>query len=819
MNYTPLELAENYINNTGVSVFLTGKAGTGKTTFLRKIYSSTNKRCIVVAPTGVAAINANGVTIHSFFQLPFSPYLPSIKNYVSEYSLQENKRMIRKEKLDIIRTLDLLIIDEISMVRADLLDAIDYTLRRYRHTSRPFGGVQLLMIGDLHQLPPVVKDDEWQLMKQVYPSPFFFNSLALQQVNFITIELTTIFRQTDKTFIDLLNNIRQNKFDDTTLDLLNTRYQPNFSPADDEGYIRLTTHNHQAQTINTQKLENIDNEEHSFKAIIEGNFPEYSYPTDETLTLKEGAQIMFVRNDSSPEKRYYNGKIAIITLITDNKIEVKDENDNIITIERDKWENIKYVINKDTKNIEPIVDGTFTQFPIKLAWAITVHKSQGLTFEKAIIDVGSAFTYGQVYVALSRCKTFDGLVLSSKITPYCSFNNNEIETFNKQIPSTQYLEENLNVAQNTFYMENLFELFDFSSLRNSANELESIFITNLNKLYPQETNLFTNITKELNINIISIAERFKSQITKILNDNNCNITDPLLNERVNKACNYFTPLLKNIKDKITPLICLEIENKETEKSYKRATDTLGESLEIKIATLSASTPFFDVEKYIKAKNDSLLSKEKKAKKETKTKTITIATSNSYTTELIDILKNWRSERAYELDKPAFFVLTQSTLLEIAKNMPLTKEELMNISGFGKKKYEDFGNEILEIITDFCSAYKIERQQKEINIEEKSEKKVNTYLLTLELFQQGKNIEEIASERGLSKSTIEGHIARFIASGDIDIHKIMNTDDLDILIPYFTANRDILLKDAFEHFEMKYSYGMLRIVEAFCKNKE
>lgn len=817
MSYTPLELAENYINNTGASVFLTGKAGTGKTTFLRNICNNTNKRCIVVAPTGVAAINANGVTIHSFFQLPFSPYLPSIKSYVSEYSLQENKRMIRKEKLDIIRTLDLLIIDEISMVRADLLDAIDYTLRRYRHTSRPFGGVQLLMIGDLHQLPPVVKDDEWQLMKQVYPSPFFFNSLALRQVNFITIELTTIFRQTDKIFIDLLNNIRQNKFDSATLDLLNTRFQPNFSPNDDEGYIRLTTHNHQAQTINNQKLDNLESETHSFEAVIEGNFPEYSYPTDATLTLKEGAQIMFVRNDSSPEKRYYNGKIATITKITDNKIEVKDNKETIIAIERDKWENIKYVINKDTKNIEPIVDGTFTQYPIKLAWAITVHKSQGLTFEKAIIDVGSAFTYGQVYVALSRCKTFDGLVLSSKITPHCSFNNNDIDTFNEQIPSTQSLEENLSIAKKQFYIENLFELFDFSGLRNYVNDLDSIFVTNLNKLYPQETKLFTDITKDLNTNIISVVERFNSQISKILSDNNCNLSDTLLNERINKACNYFIPYLKDINNKVLPLISLEIENKETEKTYKKAGDNFIETLDIKIATLEASLPYFDVEKYIKAKNNTILNKGKKAKKEIKT--VTIPVGDTHTAELIEILKNWRSERAYELEKPAFFVLTQNTLLEIAKNIPQTKEELLNISGFGKKKYEDFGAEILEITTEFCSAYKIERQQKEITIEEKSEKKVSTYSATLELFRQGKNIEEIASERGLSQSTIEGHLAKLVGTGDIDIYKIVNTDDLDILIPYFTENKDIPLKDAFEHFETKYSYGMLRFVEAFCKNKE
>ena len=818
MIQTPLELAESYINNTGTSVFLTGKAGTGKTTFLRHICHTTNKRCVVVAPTGVAAINANGVTIHSFFQLPFTPFLPSLKNVISEYSL--NKQHVRKEKIEIIRTLDLLIIDEISMVRADLLDAIDDNLRRYRHSQRPFGGVQLLMIGDLQQLPPVVKDDEWELMKQVYPSPFFFNSKALQRTPFITIELTKIFRQSDSQFINLLNNIRQNKFDNDTLNLLNTRYLPNFQPNDSEGYIQLTTHNYQAQNINSAKLESLCGESYSFEAYIEGNFPEYSYPTDNVLTLKEGAQVMFVRNDSSPEKKFYNGKIATITSISNTDIIVEDREGNTIEVKRDKWENIKYTINKDNKEIEAVVDGSFIQYPLKLAWAITVHKSQGLTFERAIIDVGSAFTYGQVYVALSRCKSFEGLVLSSPITPQCAFNNNDVEIFNSNIPSHEYAASNLIIAQSQFFFDNLLELFDFSALHKGINELHNIANINLSKLYPTQTNDLTNIQKETT-ELLIVAERFIGQINKIRLQTNNDTTHSHLHERVSKGCEYFLVQLKPIAEKLQDIFGLDIDNKEIAKNYNKTTDTIAEILRTKAATLKASLPQFDVEQYIKAKNTSLLTKEEKSKK--KTRTITIVSDNSITNELIDILKDWRSERSYEIDKPPFYIMHQTTLVEIAKAMPQTKEELLDIEGFGKKKYENYGEEILQIINDFCNTKNIERRQTTIVIDDtsnnKPKEKHNTYLVTLELFRQGKTIEDIAVEREMATSTIEGHLSRFVETGEIDVHTLVSDEDLSALLPYFTDNKDSLLHEAFEYFDSKYSFGTLRIVQNYCKYKE
>ena len=373
-NNTELEIARQLVEKTGCNVFLTGKAGTGKTTFLRELRERSAKRMIVLAPTGIAAINAGGVTIHSFFQLPLSPYIPG-----ATFSGREQKRyQFGKVKRNIIKTLDLLVIDEISMVRADLLDAVDAVMRRYRVHHQPFGGVQLLLIGDLHQLAPVVKDDEWEMMKQYYDTPYFFSSRALMSAQYQSIELKHVYRQQDSTFLELLNKIRENRADDVTLEALNRRFIAGFTPPRGSDYIRLTTHNYQAQRINDRELELLPGKAFSYRAEVEGTFPESSYPADEALTLKEGAQVMFIKNDT--DKRYYNGMIGEVAYTGRDSIKVKSKDTGeTIELEPAEWANAKYTLNSKTKEIEETVEGVFRQYPLRLAWAITIHKSQGLT--------------------------------------------------------------------------------------------------------------------------------------------------------------------------------------------------------------------------------------------------------------------------------------------------------------------------------------------------------------------------------------------------------------------------------------------------------
>ena len=439
-----LELAYDFLEYTGVNVFLTGKAGTGKTTFLRELKRRSPKRMIVVAPTGVAAINAGGVTIHSFFQLPFGPYVPGVTEVVGQGDKLHYTHKFNREKINIIKTIDLLVIDEISMVRADLLDAVDDILRRYRSKNEPFGGVQLLLIGDLQQLAPVVKEDEWALLKQHYASAFFFHSKALAATRYVMIELKHVYRQQDREFVDLLNRVRENRVDTAVLGMLNRRYIPDFKPSDEEGYITLTTHNHQAQRINDVKMAELSTRAYSFKAEVKDNFPTYSYPTEETLVLKQGAQVMFVKNDSSPEKRYYNGKIGKITAINDRSIEVVGKEDGLkIQVTPEEWTNTRYTLDEETREITETVEGTFKQYPLKTAWAITIHKSQGLTFERAIVDANAAFAHGQVYVALSRCKTFEGLVLSSPVTMSSLVSDGAIDEFVREAEQKEPNKEEL----------------------------------------------------------------------------------------------------------------------------------------------------------------------------------------------------------------------------------------------------------------------------------------------------------------------------------------------------------------------------------------
>jgi hypothetical protein len=496
-----LRTAWEFIEHTGKSVFLTGKAGTGKTTFLKTLRKRSTKRMIVVAPTGVAAINAEGMTIHSFFQLPPSPFIPqaTFKNHF-EYS---------KEKRNIMRTLDLLVIDEISMVRCDLLDAIDHVMRKFREHDKPFGGVQLLMIGDLQQLTPVVTPEEIEILKSYYNTPYFFGSKALQSTGFVTIELHHVYRQQDEKFIRILNHIRDGQPAKEDLALLNSRYDPAFHPKAEEGYIRLTTHNRSADNYNGSELEKLTAPPYTYQARIKGTFPEYSYPTGVELTLKTGAQVMFVKNDPSEEKRFYNGRIGRVIRLSKDLVQVQCQGDDEpIDVKPETWENDKYIINPETKVIEPEVQGTFEQFPLRLAWAITIHKSQGLTFEHAIIDARFSFASGQVYVALSRCKSLEGLVLASSISTSSVIRDQRVDSFiQKQADETAASIQQLPTLKEEYFRDQLMELFNFNELTQETNSMLRLMAESFRR-YSRLLNAYQLLHLQLSQKIVPTARKW-----------------------------------------------------------------------------------------------------------------------------------------------------------------------------------------------------------------------------------------------------------------------------------------------------------------------
>jgi len=703
------ELAESYISQTGISVFLTGRAGTGKTTFLKYIVENSPKRSVVLAPTGVAAINAGGVTIHSFFQLPLCPYLPDVKELVTEYQMPEAHRQLRKEKVKIIKTLDLLIIDEISMVRADLLDAVDAVMRRYRHSNLPFGGVQLLMIGDAHQLPPVVTEQDEPWLKKVYPSPFFFHSKVMRQLNYVTIELQTVYRQSDTSFLEILNNIRGGQMDNATYRMLNSRLDPRFDPDDTVAasgnrWIRLTTHNRQADTINQQKMNALETQLYTFYAEEEGNFPENSLPAEKVLQLKEGAQVMFLRNDSR-ENRYYNGKIATVTDINyDDGITVTDENGVEINVPLEKWENIQYEIDKTTNEIVPKVEGTFTQYPLRAAWAVTIHKSQGLTFDHVIIDAASAFTFGQVYVALSRCRTLEGIVLSSPISQSCLFNNSDVSGFHEQFMPVTEMERQLEASRSSYFMSMLKECFSFGELERLTGWAGGIFRNHLKNTYPEQTAKLEENRIRIR-DIEKVAETFRRELDRIGADNRARI-----NERVEKAAGYFLPILIDAAAGITPVMSVSIDNKEVKKTLSEASDELLPELSLRIQAMKVILESgFSIESYLKIRNDVILTPHSKSngKRTKETKPVPekkkpdikdIYTSNRHP-ELIEPLTEWRTAQYLSKNIPAYCVLSQRALLEIADTCPTSKEELLAVNGFGPVKWKQYGEEILKLVSE------------------------------------------------------------------------------------------------------------------------
>lgn len=561
------------VTETDRNIFLTGKAGTGKTTFLKFLKEHCNKNMVVVAPTGVAAINAGGVTIHSFFQLPLGLYLPDAKkgfglneHVVDRNTLLKNLR-INGVKRKIFQELELLVIDEVSMLRCDTLDEIDTALRYIRKSNLPFGGVQVLFIGDLYQLPPVVNDRDKDLLDEHYKSPFFFQAKVLQQSTPVFIELKKIYRQNEQAFIDILNRLRNNQLNPEDYDLLNKRYHPNFRDRDNR-YITLTTHNAKADAINREELFKLNTITHEFKGEVKGDFGDKQYPTALELKLKEGAQVMFIKNDSSPEKRYYNGKIVTICKIEDGEIWVKfPDTDEVLQVEQETWDNISYTHNDEKNEIEEKIAGSFTQYPLRLAWAITIHKSQGLTFENAIIDAGESFAPGQVYVALSRCTSLDGLVLHSRITPRALHTDNRIYHFNSGELDPESLTQLLNEEKIKYQQKVLQAMFDWHKMKDYAYQLEeaTLITKNLreNEKIIATIKDFVTQCHEQEI----VANKFRSELQMLMNDAIFTKDERKISDRAAKAIAYFTKQIH--ENLLQPLqqYAASLDSKQRTKKY------------------------------------------------------------------------------------------------------------------------------------------------------------------------------------------------------------------------------------------------------------
>ena len=710
---------------------------------------------VIVAPTGVAAINAKGVTIHSFFQMPFGPILP---NQIANTSNAQRK--FSKTKIDIIKSLDLVIIDEISMVRADLLDGIDQVMRRYKNRNKVFGGAQILMIGDLQQLAPVVRPNEWSLLQSHYNTIYFFSSKAYQEANVVSIELKHIYRQKNEDFIKILNEIRTDTLSDMSAKILNKNYNPSFSPTKEEGYITLTTHNNRANLINESELNKLKIKSSFFKAEISGKFNENAYPNAERLELKVGAQVMFIKNDSSTDKRYYNGKIGIITAISKESVTVKcaNEIDEIVT-EKETWSNINYSINEETKAIKEEMIGAFSQIPLRLAWAITIHKSQGLTFEKAIIDAEASFAHGQTYVALSRCTSLEGLVLKTPITSSAIINDSTVSVFNESVEENHPDESVLNESEKHFQLNLISEILDYQPLLYPITRLIDVFYNNRTSIKGDVIDHLQTIKDDGIVALMKISNGFKNQLNTLSEDNVLPENSSQIQERFIKAITYFLNTTKNSIQKPLDTITFSTDNKAVKKDFSKQFDSLQEKLEEKLFALQKMTKGFKVQEYLQVRANAVLQKTAPIKKKK------VASKRDPILALK--LRELRDGIAKSLEIAHFQIFTQETLYALCDDLPRTEKELLKVVGMGKTRVSKYGEEILEAIEVYCKENGINRLN-----EQKKEDKKPTKQISFELFKAGLSIKEISKERSLTAGTIENHLANYISSGDIDVLELI-----------------------------------------------
>ncbi len=805
--------AYEFANETNRCIFLTGKAGTGKTTLLKYIRDNCFKQISIVAPTGVAAINAGGTTIHSFFQLPFSPFVPPAdKSKPSE----QGKQLMATIKLNNIRrgvmsNLELLIIDEVSMVRADVLDAIDVVLRSVRRRYNvPFGGVQVMFIGDMYQLPPVAREEEWGLLSQYYKSPFFFDSHVVNEVHPVYIELDKIFRQKEQAFVDLLNKVRNNQLDDEAIEILNSRHNPNSKKGD---AVILATHNYIADEINNGELAKLSGRLHSFKAEVSGTFSEKAFPADSEIQLKLGARVMFIKNDT--QKRYFNGKIGTVTKLSDKEIQVTCDGETFpIDVKQEEWKNVQYSLDKSTNKIEEDVQGRFNQYPLRLAWAITIHKSQGLTFDKVEIDAQKAFSAGQVYVALSRCRSLDGIILRSRINQSSLLNDSKVLDFASRKPEGEVVDKFLVEGKSTFIQKLIFEIFNLNELLFLASDLQRS-MQEYSLYFTADHTVWVSQLHETILNLKTTAQKFEAQLSVLMQNVKDAESQDALKVRLNKASTYFTAELEKIKQSLinSPLLT---ESKKAGKAVDGILEEMFGMLHAKIHILSSCQNEFVLQEYVKIKNELKIPEFKSKVYAVRHKVLDSSIPHP---ALYQELQDLRDTICEMENIPIYMVANKQSLVDMCKHLPTKKSDLLKMKGFGKAKVETIGSRFLEIINDYVTANGLESNmqldfKKERKAKPEKEPTTDTKLQSFNLYAELKSIDLVAQNRGMARTTIEGHLAHFVKEGKLPIDDLLSKEKQEYLSPIFAEHPNF---NGFAEIMAKcradISYGDLRVFAA------
>lgn len=824
------ELAYRFVTETSQNLFLTGKAGTGKTTFLKYLKERYPGNMVVAAPTGVAAINAGGVTLHSLFQLPFGPFIPETSKNPNEEVSQDRadnspvnshsllaRLRYNKEKLNLLRNMDLLVIDEASMVACHTVDAIDTILRSVkRRRELPFGGTQLLFIGDLYQLPPVVKGQEWNLLRTYYPSPFFFDSLVLRQHIPVMVELKKIYRQQDEAFIKILNGIRNNELERASLDLLNSRLQP--SAPDSEGYITLTTHNHQADEINKKKLAQLDGKVLSYEAKVNGDFPPHTYPADEKLELKKGAQVMFLKNDTE-EKLYFNGKIGVVTYLDEDEIRVNCEGErHEIHVKKEVWKNMNYSVNEDTREVKEEELGQFEQYPLRLAWAITIHKSQGLTFNKLIVDAENAFANGQVYVALSRCTSLAGLVLTSPVSQKFLGAHQNLKDWQESNHDENNLDSKFAQSRQQHVQHELQGVFSWGNWHYALKDLSEVFVE-FNEYLPKDSlhwlPALTNKQRELE----DVAAKFRDRVVIMCRENPIVEENKALQQRVKDAANYFSTEISQWQETFIahPLIT---DTKKVARKLDKALEDVNFAVHEIMQQINYCKNGFFLSEFLEKAKKVHISPPDISSTYAKNQKSDVSAQVTEHKELYDALAEFRRKVSNEHDIPIYRVFRNTAIEGICEKLPGTKDALMQIKGFGKATIKQYGDEVLTIILDYCEDKGLQTQTI-LDFAPKKEKKEkgSTVEKTLEYFREGKNIREIAQERNLAATTIEGHLSEGIKQGKVEITDLMPMPEVEEISALIPSNGSYVSLNALkQQLPDSITYGQIKMVLAWLQRE-